>query len=173
MKQRDRKQKLSPWRHASVSNGNGRDNLNCPFAKESPVSAKDLFHDAVKQALIRDGWVITDDPLVVRYGPTNLKVDLGAERIIAAQRETETVAVEIKSFLDPSAVNDFHTAVGQYLHYQLAFNYNQWSRKLYLAVPKEIYDTQFEKPLFRDSQTYRIRILVYSTENQEILTWID
>ncbi|BAS60110.1 XisH protein (plasmid) [Leptolyngbya boryana NIES-2135] len=40
------------------------------------MSAKDLFHDAVKQALIRDGWTITDDPLVVRYGLTNLKVDL-------------------------------------------------------------------------------------------------
>ncbi|WP_225895333.1 element excision factor XisH family protein [Leptolyngbya sp. NIES-2104] len=138
------------------------------------VSAKDLFHEAVKQALIRDGWSITDNPLVVRYGPTNLKVDLGAERMIAAQRDAETIAVEIKSFLDPSAVNDFHTAVGQYLHYQLAFRYNQWSRKLYLAVPKEIYETQFEKPLFQDSiQTYGTKILVYGAENQEIVAWIE
>jgi hypothetical protein len=25
--------------------------------------AKDLFHQAVKQALIKDGWTITSDPL--------------------------------------------------------------------------------------------------------------
>ncbi|WP_347276255.1 element excision factor XisH family protein [Leptolyngbya sp. FACHB-402] len=94
--------------------------------------------------------------------------------MIAAQRDAEKIAVEIKSFLDPSAVNDFHAAVGQYLHYQLAFNYNRWNRKLFLAVPKELYDTQFEKPLFQDSiRTYGIRILVYSTENQEIVTWIE
>ncbi|MFM9156343.1 MAG: element excision factor XisH family protein, partial [Dolichospermum sp.] len=27
------------------------------------MSTKDLFHQAVKQALIKDGWIITNDPL--------------------------------------------------------------------------------------------------------------
>jgi len=74
------------------------------------MSARDRFHQAVRQALIQEGWNITDDPLLVRYGPTNLKVDLGAERIIGLQRDNEQIAVEIKSFLDASAVNDFHAA---------------------------------------------------------------
>lgn len=138
------------------------------------MSARDRFHNAVRQALIQEGWRITDDPLLVRYGPTNLKVDLGAERIIAAERDIEQIAIEIKSFLDPSAVNDFHAAVGQYLHYQLGFNYNGWTRKLYLAVPAEIYAAEFHKPLFQDSiQTYRIKILVYRTEPPEIEQWIE
>jgi hypothetical protein len=28
--------------------------------------AKDLFHQSVKTALIRDGWTITSDPLIVQ-----------------------------------------------------------------------------------------------------------
>lgn len=138
------------------------------------MNARDRFHSAVKQALIQEGWTITDDPLLVRYGPTNLKVDLGAERIIAAQRNTEQIAIEIKSFLDASAINDFHAAVGQYLHYQLGFRYNGWNRKLYLAVPAEIYATEFCKPLFQDSiQTYQIKILVYTAEPPKLEQWIE
>ncbi|GAP99376.1 element excision factor XisH family protein [Leptolyngbya sp. NIES-2104] len=138
------------------------------------MSAKDKFHQAVRQALIQEGWNITDDPLLVRYGPTNLKVDLGAERIIAAQRESEQIAVEIKSFLDASTVNDFHAAIGQYLHYQLGFKYNGWSRKLYLAVPLEVYRTEFDKPLYQDSlQAFKVKILVYRTENPGIEQWIE
>jgi hypothetical protein len=138
------------------------------------MSAKDRFHQAVKQALIQEGWNITDDPLLIRYGPTNLKVDLGAERIIAAQRDTEQIAVEIKSFLDASAINDFHAAIGQYLHYQLGFQYNGWNRKLYLAVPVEVYNAEFNKPLFQDSiQTFNVKILVYRTEIPGIEQWIE
>jgi XisH protein len=138
------------------------------------MAAKDRFHELVKQSLIQDNWIITDDPLLVRYGPTNLKVDLGAERVIGAQKKSEQIAVEIKSFLDPSAVNDFHAAIGQYLHYQLGFKYNQWERKLYLAVPSDIYHSEFHKPLFQDSvQTYHVKILVCTTDPAGIEQWIE
>jgi hypothetical protein len=138
------------------------------------MSAKDRFHQAVKQALIQEGWTITGDPLLVRYGPTNLKVDLGAERVISARRGIEQIAVEIKSFLDASTVNDFHTAIGQYLHYKLGFKYNGWEHKLYLAVPSDIYNAEFHKPLFQDSiQTYGIKILVYTTDVPGIEQWIE
>jgi hypothetical protein len=103
-----------------------------------------------------------------------LKVGLGAERILAAQRDTEQIAVEIKSFLDASAVNDFHAAIGQYLHYQLGFKYNGWNRKLYLAVPLEVYRTECNKPLFQDSiQIFNVKILVYRTETPGIEQWIN
>jgi hypothetical protein len=44
------------------------------------MPAKDLFHDAVKHALLREGWVITHDPLSLKVGRKDLFVDLGAER---------------------------------------------------------------------------------------------
>ncbi len=69
------------------------------------MSAKDIFHDAVKSALQKDGWTITNDPLYLKLGDDQLRVDLAAERLIAAEREQEKIAVEVKSFLAPSAIS--------------------------------------------------------------------
>jgi XisH protein len=63
------------------------------------MPAKDRYHDTVKNALIKDGWTITHDPLRIRLARgKNLFVDLGAERLLAAERGTEKIAVEVKSF---------------------------------------------------------------------------
>ncbi len=76
------------------------------------MSAKDRFHEVVKQALLKEQWVITDDPLKLKYGNVNFQVDLGAEKFIVAEKGDEKIAIEIKSFLDPSAINEFYGALG-------------------------------------------------------------
>ena len=43
------------------------------------MSARNIYHGAVVQALIADGWTITDDPLRIGYGDQELYVDLGAD----------------------------------------------------------------------------------------------
>ncbi len=63
--------------------------------------AKDLFHDVVKEALILEGWQITHDPFPIDYGDVQMQIDLGAERLLAAQRDSEKIAVEVKSFTNP------------------------------------------------------------------------
>ncbi len=55
--------------------------------------AKDKFHQAVKNALIKEEWAITDDPLFLQFGGVDLFVDLGAEKMIAAQKENYQIAV--------------------------------------------------------------------------------
>ena len=84
------------------------------------MTAKDIFHDAVKHALEKDGWKITHDPLFLSFGGVDMYIDLGAERILAAERDDEKIAVEIKSFIGPSATTEFSIALGQFLKYQLA-----------------------------------------------------
>lgn len=101
--------------------------------------AKDLFHDIVKSALITEGWEITHDPFPVDYGDVQMQIDLGAERLLAAERDAEKIAVEIKSFTNPSAISEFHTAVGQYLNYRRALRSQEPTRILYLAVPSQTY----------------------------------
>jgi XisH protein len=49
--------------------------------------AKDLFHEAVKTALIKEGWNITKDPLTIRIDRVKLEIDLAAEKVFAAERE--------------------------------------------------------------------------------------
>jgi len=107
------------------------------------MSARDIFHNAVKIALEKDGWIITHDPLALEFGLGSLYVDLGAERIIAAERSNEKIAVEIKSFLSGSAVSEFHTALGQYLNYRLLMQDQYTEYKLYLAVPSSAYESFF------------------------------
>jgi XisH protein len=47
--------------------------------------AKDLFHYAVRQALIKEKLVITADPLIIRIEGVKLEIDLAAEKVFATE----------------------------------------------------------------------------------------
>ena len=96
--------------------------------------ARDVFHDLVKNALVRSGWTITHDPLVIRWGRRDLFVDLGASQLLAATQGTQKIAVEIKSFLNKSAVTDFYAALGQFGVYREIMAEQEKDRTLYLAM---------------------------------------
>lgn len=137
------------------------------------MSAKDIFHEAVKQALQKERWIITNDPLSFKFGNVNFFVDLGAERLLAAQRDSEKIAVEIKSFLNPSAITDFYSALGQFLSYRLALEATEPDRKLYMAVPLDIYKTFFQLEFTQTAvQQYQVLLIVYNPVNEVIITWI-
>ncbi len=100
------------------------------------MSAKDRFHNAVKRGLEKSGWVITHDPLRLEFAENErVEIDLGAEKLLAAEKSGNKIAVEVKSFLSASALSDFHTALGQFLNYRLVLEKIEPARILYLAVP--------------------------------------
>jgi hypothetical protein len=135
--------------------------------------ARDLFHSIVKDALIKEGWQITHDPFPVDYGDVQMQIDLGAERLIAATKDQEKIAVEVKSFINPSAISEFHTAVGQYLNYRRALRSQEPNRILYLAVPSQTYDEFFRLRFIQEGvQEYQICLIVYEVEDRSILQWI-
>lgn len=70
------------------------------------MPAKDIYHDVVRTALEKDGWTITADPPTQKIGRRSVLVDLGAEKLIAAEQAGQKIAVEIKSFLSPSPLRD-------------------------------------------------------------------
>lgn len=97
--------------------------------------ARDKFHNAVRYGLEKEGWEITHDPLRLEFGEDDrIEIDLGAEQILAAQRTDQKIAVEIKSFLNDSAILDFHLALGQFLNYRLVLETIEPERILYLAI---------------------------------------
>lgn len=63
------------------------------------MPAKDTYHHAVKNALLKDGWTITADPYLIKYEDAELYADLAAEKPIAAERQGQKIVVEIKSFI--------------------------------------------------------------------------
>jgi hypothetical protein len=135
--------------------------------------AKDLFHDVVKSALIKDGWTITDDPLFLKVGGVDFFIDLGAEKLLAAERNGQKIAVEIKSFINTSSVADFHLAIGQFINYRTALKLKTPDRKLFLAVPEIAYDTFFQKEFPQlILQEYQVEILIYDIENEVIVKWL-
>jgi hypothetical protein len=144
----------------------------CKYGDAMP--AKDIYHQTVKIALVKDGWTITHDPYRIRLARgKNLFVDLGAERLIAADRDTEKIAVEIKSFTRASDMKDLEDALGQFVLYaRLLIRYAP-ERTLYLAVTEEIRKTVFEEEagqiLIEDGI---IRLITFDPTQEVIVRWI-
>ena len=82
------------------------------------MPALDHYHSQVRSALVKDGWVITDDPLTLEFDERKLYIDFGAERLLAAERGAEKIAVEIKASRGPSPVADLEKTIGQYGLYE-------------------------------------------------------
>lgn len=136
------------------------------------MAAKDLFHHAVRQALLKQQWVITADPLIIKIEGVKLEIDLAAEKVFAAEKAGRKIAVEVKSFLNSSAITDFHSALGQFLNYRLALQMSEPDRTLYLAVPLETFDTFFQERFTQEAvKLYQIKLLVYDPVKEAIVEW--
>ncbi|MEA5625863.1 MULTISPECIES: XisH family protein [unclassified Nostoc] len=136
------------------------------------MSAKDFFHNAVKLALEKDGWLITDDPLIFLVDTIEFRLDLGAERLLGAEKEGEKIAVEIKSFLGKSAISEFHTALGQTLNYRSILRKEEPDRILYLAISYEIYTAFFLIPVIQEIiAEHKLKLLIFESSKQEIILW--
>jgi hypothetical protein len=144
---------------------------------------RDIIHNIVKQALIKDGWKITDDPYVISYGERFLFVDLGAVetypfnhfagQLIGAQREGKRIAVEIKEFRGNSPIADLEQAIGQYVLYRLLLNRVDPEREIYLAVTDIMYDEIFNEPIGEVVvHDLPLQLLVVNLEATEVQQWI-
>jgi hypothetical protein len=136
------------------------------------MSAKDAFHEVVKIALQKDGWQITHDPYTLQAGTLELYIDLGAEKVVAAQKDGQKIAVEIKSFTGPSKISLFYTALGQFISYRAALQQQENERILYLAVPGNVYDSFFTMGFIQSLvQQNQIHLIIYDIEQEAIAQW--
>lgn len=132
---------------------------------------KDFYHETVKKALTDDGWVITHDPYFVQMGKLKGFIDLGAE-LLAAEKEAEKIAVEIKNFVGLSDLNEFKEALGQYLLYKLALSKKEPERTLFLAIPNTFYQDFFEDAFFKEIlELYTLKIVTFDEINAKIVIW--
>ncbi|ELS32450.1 XisH family protein [Pseudanabaena catenata USMAC16] len=107
------------------------------------MSARDIYHNTVRLALEKDGWTITHDPFPLQIGKKRLSADLGAERLISAEKELQKIVVEVKSFVGQSDVKDLQQALGQYVLYSQILNQMEVKRVLYLAVSQPTFNSVF------------------------------
>ena len=136
------------------------------------MPAKDIYHTQVKNALLKDGWNVTDDPLKLELEGKRVEIDLGAEKIILASKKNEKIAIEIKSFLGESLISDFHNASGQYTNYRLLLKRNDPERKLYMALSDRSYDKISKDPLvWFLIKGHRVKMIIVDVEKEEIVQW--
>ncbi len=137
------------------------------------MPARDKYHNQFKAALIKDGWVVTDDPLRLEYGGRNMYVDLGAEEVIAAEMGGRKIAVEVKSFLGPSDMNDLEIALGQFVLYRSVIEKTEPDRQLFLAVPQLAFVELFDEPVGRLLiEEEKLLVIVFDPQREEIKQWI-
>ncbi len=133
----------------------------------------DAYHEVVKRALEKDGWTITDDPLELQYKDMRLFGDLGAEKTLGAQKGDRKIAVEIKVFGGLSPASELQKAKGQYDWYQFCLEALEPDRKLYLAVPVQVWGTFFQRPSVGDFvNASQLSLLIFDAQIEEITQWI-
>ena len=134
--------------------------------------AKDQYHQHVVDALEKGGWEITDDPYLLASGKIRYQVDIGAEKLISAKKGVRKILVEVKSFVGPSDINEFHRVVGQCVDYLVVLNEVDPDRMLFLAVPDFAWEGFFTEPAIQKSLGFiSAKILVYDPLSKTITEW--
>lgn len=120
----------------------------------------------------KEDWQITADPLSIKIEGVKLEIDLAADRVLAAEKADQKIAVEVKSFLNSSAITDFHAALGQFLNYRLALHLTDSDRSLYLAIPIDVFESFFQEKFVQIAvELYQLKLIVYDPQKQVIVQW--
>jgi len=134
--------------------------------------AKDVYHNTVRTALQKDGWTITDDPLTLKVGGRSAYIDLGAEKLLAAEKEDQRIAVEVKSFISPSPVKDLEQALGQYIMDSQVLVRQDESRLLYLAIPQTVFLDFFSEELPQLMvELNNLKLLIFDPDTEDVVQW--
>ncbi len=134
--------------------------------------ARDTIHHVVRKALEKEGWKITADPYVLRISGGWFYMDLAAENVVAAERNGEKIAVEIKSLKGKSIFYAFYPALGKYLLYRDALTEQGVKRELYLATISDAWEKlQLNEFLKNRINQYQMKFLVVDEEEKIIVKW--
>lgn len=134
---------------------------------------RDRFHDVVRVALEKEGWTVTADPYEITVDDVDFEIDLAAEQLLAAELGDRKIAVEIKSFISPSNVSEFHTALGQFLNYRDALQTIEPERQLFLAVRVPVYESFFQRRFIAAAvERYQLRLTIYDVQQEVIQRWL-
>src|SRR5580700_2651060 len=104
---------------------------------------KDQIHEAIRNALVKDGWTITDDPYRIEYEDADVFADLRIEKGVSGEIAHRILVIEIKEFVGVSPMHRLEQALGQYQVYRSYLRQIAPEEQLYLAIDKMSYDPLF------------------------------
>ena len=135
--------------------------------------ARDIFHTLVREALVEEGWVITHDPYPLHNRKQGgLQTDIGAEKIITAEKGHERIAVEVKSFVHISILHDFLLAVGQFYVYRKILSNTDPERVLFVALPEFVFNRIIKFEWVQDVVSdLGMKFILYDTNLKILTAW--
>lgn len=137
------------------------------------MTARDIIHFAVKNALIKDGWSILADPYQIRYEDKIVAADLRAEKLLRLSRNNEYIVVEIKSFVGHSFIKELQEALGQYQMYSFFLKALGKEDTIYLAISEAVYEEEFQSQAVRELIAhYKVHLLITDIQNEKVVRWI-
>jgi hypothetical protein len=111
--------------------------------------------------------------LSLKVGKKDLFIDLAAERLLIAEKKEQKIAVEIKSFVGASEIEDLKNALGQYVLYDKILKNQLSERTLYLAIREAVFNRLFKEEigqiLLADDS---LKLIVFNPEEEVITQWI-
>jgi len=134
----------------------------------------DIYHNCVKKAFIKDGWTITNDPLSLKVGKKDLFIDLAAEKLLVAEKQEQKIAVEIKSFIGTSEIEDLKNALGEYVLYEKVLKRQLSVRILYLAIRESVFNRLFQEEIGQILlEDHTLKLIIFNPDKEEITQWIN
>jgi hypothetical protein len=93
--------------------------------------------------------------------------------LLASERGVEKIAVEVKSFTQPSDMKALEEAVGQFVLYARLLKRYYPDHNLYLAVSEDIRKTVFEEEAGQTMiEDGIIRLVTFDSIKETIVRWI-
>ncbi|MDY6804258.1 MAG: element excision factor XisH family protein [Cyanobacteriota bacterium] len=138
------------------------------------MPARDVFHNAVRVALEKDGWAITNDPLFIEIENFPFHINPETEGMLAAEKGDRKIALEIKSFPGTSKLDDFYEVLGQFIFYNSVLKDQPENVTLYLAVSRDIYNDFLTKEFIQEIVKERgVKQLIVDRNEQNIGSWVN
>jgi len=138
------------------------------------MSTKDIIHDAIKHALVKDKWIIIAAPFRLRYEDLELFADLAAKRTLVAEKSGRKIIVEVKSFAGRSLVRELQQSLGQYIMYRDVIELTHLDYELYLAISEATYRDFFtQKAIQVIVRRHNLNLLVVNMHTEEVVKWIE
>lgn len=93
--------------------------------------------------------------------------------LINAEKGSQKIVVEVKSFVGRSDVKDLEQALGQYILYREVLNEMRIDRSLYLAISQPIFNSVFTIELGQVLLKNQIvKLIVFDEKSEAIVQWI-
>jgi hypothetical protein len=142
-----------------------------PFGKQALMPARDRYHVAVKQALIKDGWQIVQEQVLFVVENRNVWIDLKASKA----SEQRTILIEVKGFEGRSQVDDLMAAIGKFVVYRAVIDASGGKNvPLYLTIPEKAYQNIMNEQIGKLArQQAQVKLLVFDPDREEVSAWID